>query len=107
MTNKFDFVSVMKKSNVHFGGLSISHVIKLVDGTQKTLGVFLPSKQPLVFRTHVFERIEIISGECHVQIGQDPEIHLVRAGEYFDIPENSQFSVTVNEVVDYVCHLEK
>ncbi|SPL72244.1 pyrimidine/purine nucleoside phosphorylase [Acinetobacter stercoris] len=107
MTNQFDFVSVTKKSNVHFGGLSISHIIKLEDGTQKTLGVILPSEQPLTFRTHVAERIEIISGECRVKIGQDPEVHIIHAGESFEVPENSQFSVTADEIVDYVCHLEK
>ncbi len=40
------------------------------DGTKKTLGVILPTEQPLTFETHVPERMEIISGECRVKIAR-------------------------------------
>jgi hypothetical protein len=106
VTEQFDFISIKKKANVHFNGASISHAIVLKDGTKKTLGVILPSEDPLTFKTHLTERIEIISGECSVQIGHAPEIRIYKSGESFQIPAHSQFKIKSSEVVDYVCHFE-
>ncbi|MGG2096200.1 DUF1255 family protein [Acinetobacter haemolyticus] len=106
MPEQFDFVSIKKKANVHFNGASISHILVLKDGSKKTLGVILPSEEPLTFKTHLAERIEIISGQCSVQIADDPEIQVYASGESFQIPANSQFKIQTNEVVDYVCHFE-
>ncbi|GAM30409.1 hypothetical protein P23_0912 [Acinetobacter calcoaceticus] len=52
------------------------------------------------------ERIEIISGKCTVQIGDEPEATIYSSGESFNVPENSKFKIMTNEVIDYVCHLE-
>ena len=60
MSAQFDHVSVVKKSNVYFDGLCVSHTVQFEDGTKKTLGVLLPSKQELTFETHVPERMEIV-----------------------------------------------
>lgn len=106
MSEQFDFVSIKKKANVHFNGASISHILVLKDGTKKTLGVILPSEEPLIFKTHLAERIEIISGQCSVQIGDDPNMKIYRTGESFQIPANSQFKIQTSETVDYVCHFE-
>ncbi|WP_333669211.1 pyrimidine/purine nucleoside phosphorylase [Acinetobacter guillouiae] len=106
MTEKFDFISIKKKANVHFNGASISHAIELKDGTKKTLGVILPSEDPLTFKTHLTERIEILSGECSVQIGNKSEIKIYKSGESFQIPAHSQFKIKTSEVVDYICHFE-
>ena len=107
MSNQFDHVSVIKKSNVYFGGLCISHTVQFEDGTKKTLGVILPTEQALTFETHVAEHIEIVSGQCQVKIGLQTEMRLYHAGESFDVPANSRFSMMASEVVDYICHLEK
>ncbi len=106
MPNQFDAVSISKKANVHYEGHSISHVIELEDGTKKTLGVILPTKKALTFKTHVSERIEIISGKCSVQIDDDPDTKIYSSGESFNVPENSKFKIITDEVIDYVCHLE-
>ncbi|MCS4297134.1 MULTISPECIES: pyrimidine/purine nucleoside phosphorylase [Acinetobacter] len=106
MTEQFDFISIKKKANVHFNGTSISHAIELKDGTKKTLGVILPSKEPLIFKTHLAERIEIFSGECSVQIGDAPDIKIYKSGESFQIPAQSQFKIKTSKVVDYICHFE-
>lgn len=108
MSLQFDHVSVIKKSNVYFGGRCISHTVQFSDGTKKTLGVMLPTtnKDPLIFETHVTERMEIISGECHVWIADEQEGELFRAGQSFYVPANSTFKVVADEIVDYVCHLE-
>ncbi len=34
-STQFDHVSVIKKSNVYFGGLCISHTVQFEDGTKK------------------------------------------------------------------------
>ncbi|WP_298145278.1 pyrimidine/purine nucleoside phosphorylase [uncultured Acinetobacter sp.] len=106
MSAQFDHVSVVKKSNVYFGGLCISHVVQFADGTKKTLGVILPTSQALTFETHAPERMEIISGECRVQIAESTEGELFRAGQSFYVPGNSYFKIETDEVLDYVCHFE-
>ncbi|MCU4528185.1 DUF1255 family protein [Acinetobacter pittii] len=80
MSNQFASVSIIKKAIVHYGGHSISHVIELEDGTRKTLGVIFPTDKYLTFRTHVPERIEIISGKCSVQIGNQSEVKIYSSG---------------------------
>lgn len=105
MSNQFDSVSITKKASVHYKGHSVSHLIQLDDGTRKTLGVILPTDKPLIFKTHVPERIEIISGKCRVQIGDEPEAKIYSSGESFYVPENSQFRLIADEVIDYICHL--
>ena len=37
MSNQFDFVSSVKKPTVHYGGRSVSHVLKIEDGSQKPI----------------------------------------------------------------------
>ncbi len=37
MSTQFDHVSVIKKSNVYFGGLCISHTVQFEDGTKKNV----------------------------------------------------------------------
>ena len=106
MSSKFDHVSVIKKSNIYFGGLCVSHTVQFEDGTKKTLGVILPTEQALTFETHVPERMEIISGECRVKIAESEEHELFRAGQSFYVPGNSKFKIETDEVLDYVCHLE-
>ena len=106
MSGQFDCVSIIKKPTIHEYGCCISHCIQLPDGTQKTLGVFLPTEQPIVFETAVAERLEIISGECRVQIADSEESELFRAGQSFYVPGNSRFKIETDDVLDYVCHLE-
>ena len=103
---QFDSVTVLKKSNVYFDGLCISHTVQFEDGTTKTLGVILPTKQPLTFKTHVPERMEIVTGECRVTIADNTESELFRAGQSFYVPGDSLFKIETDAVLDYVCHLE-
>lgn len=106
MSNQFDFVSVVKKPTVHYGGRSVSHVLKMEDGSQKTIGVFLLSEQPMTFEAHVKERVEITSGQCVVQIGEQGEFVQYTSGESFIVPQDSIFKVQCTDVVDYVCHFD-
>lgn len=80
VSDQFDVVSITKKATVHFKGASISHMLKFKDGSKKTLGVILPSAHPLIFKTHLAERIEITSGQCKVQIGNMSELKVYSSG---------------------------
>lgn len=104
-THQFDQVTVFTKSNVYFGGLCVSHTIQLADGTRKTLGVLIPNPtgEALVFNTNAAEVMEITSGECWVTVANTEKV-CVKAGESFDVPANSQFTVELTEPVDYICH---
>ena len=46
MSTQFDFVSVVKKPNIYFDGLSISRTIQFKNGIKKKLGVILPKERP-------------------------------------------------------------
>ncbi len=83
----------------------MSFNVKMVH--KRPLGLFCHTDQPLTFETHVAEHIEIVSGQCQVKIGLQTEMRLYYAGESFDVPANSRFSMMASEVVDYICHLEK
>src|SRR5690606_35153943 len=106
MSAQFDHVSVLKKSNVYFGGLCISHIVQFEDGTKKTLGVILSSENALTFETHVPERMEIVSDKCRVQIGDSQESVLFRASQSLYVPVNSNFKIETDDVLDYVCHFK-
>lgn len=101
---QFDQVTVLKKSNVYFEGKCISHTVQFDDGSRKTLGVILPST--LTFKTTIPERMEIISGECRVTLPNQPEPEMYRAGQFFFVGGNSEFTIEAIETVDYVCHFE-
>ncbi len=103
---QFNQVTVIKKANIYFDGKCISHTIQFDDGSKKTVGVILPTEKPLIFETHVPERMEIISGECRVKIADQAESELYRAGQSFYVPGSSRFSIETVEPIDYVCHLE-
>ncbi|MBP4999408.1 DUF1255 family protein, partial [Acinetobacter baumannii] len=68
-STQFDHVTVIKKSNVYFGGACISHTVQFEDGTKKTLGVIVPTVQAVSFEPHVAERLELFSGVCRGVFG--------------------------------------
>ena len=71
MPDKFDNVSVVKKSNVFFDGKCVSHSVLFPDGTRKTVGVIMPGSK-LTFNVSTPELMEITSGTCHVKIAGEP-----------------------------------
>lgn len=100
---QFDQVTVLKKSNIYFGGKCISHTVQFEDGSRKTLGVILPSI--VTFKTSVPERMEIVAGECRVTL-PGKEAELFRPGQFFFVPGEAEFTIEAQEPVDYVCHFE-
>lgn len=103
---QFNHVSVEKKANIYFEGRCMSHTVLFADGKKKMLGVILPGDEELKFATHTSEKIEIISGECYVQLPSNNNFQNYRAGQSFFVKGNSHFTLKCSEVVNYVCHLE-
>jgi purine/pyrimidine-nucleoside phosphorylase len=101
-TDKFDNVSVTTKANVYFDGKCVSHGIKLADGTQKSVGVVLPSA--LTFNTGAPEIMECVAGSCEYQLAGSTEWHTSAAGHSFSVPGNSAFNIRVTEAYHYICH---
>lgn len=100
--SQFDAVSVVKKANVYYDGLCISHTVLFPDGRCKTLGVIFPST--LNFQTGAPEIMEINAGRCRVRQDGESEWKTYGAGESFQIPGNSRFDIETLELLDYVCH---
>jgi len=69
-STQFDHVTVIKKSNVYFGGACISHTVQFEDGTKKTLGVIFRAGQSFyVPGNSVFkiETDEVLDYVCHLE----------------------------------------
>ena len=99
---QFDNVSVVKKSNVFFGGLCVSHTLLFPDGVRKTVGVIFVSQ--LTFNTSGAERMEITSGVGRVRLKGEKEWRALKAGDQFEVAANSSFEIEALEPLDYVCH---
>lgn len=103
MSDKFDNVSVGKKSNVFFDGKCVSHSVFFPDGSRKTVGVIMPGSQ-LTFNVGAPELMEITAGECSVKIAGEPAFKTYAAGASFKVAENGSFEIHAGaEAVNYVC----
>jgi uncharacterized protein YaiE (UPF0345 family) len=100
--SQFHKVSVVKKSNIYFDGLCVSHTVLFDDGTRKTLGVIFPSV--LTFATTAPEIMEIVSGTCRVRLAGESDWASYGAGQSFEVAGNSGFDIETTDVLDYVCH---
>ncbi|NVO00586.1 MAG: pyrimidine/purine nucleoside phosphorylase [Geobacteraceae bacterium] len=99
--SEFKNVTVVKKANIYFDGGVVSHTVLFADGTKKTLGVMQPGEYG--FSTGKAEIMEILSGELDLLLPGSAEWKPVKAGEAFDVPANSSFTMKVNTVSDYCC----
>jgi purine/pyrimidine-nucleoside phosphorylase len=101
----FDNVSVAAKANIYFDGKVISHSLIFKDGSKKTIGTIYPGSY--VFNTAAPEKMEIISGVCKAMIKGSSEWKEYKAGEFFKVPANSSFEITVDSgITEYVCSFE-
>ena len=105
MSDKFENISVVKKSNVFFDGKCVSHSVLFPNGKRKTVGVILPDSK-LTFNVGVAEVMEITSGSCEVKIAGEPAFKTYKPGMQFSVPANSSFEIHAQDTVDYVCSFE-
>jgi purine/pyrimidine-nucleoside phosphorylase len=100
--SSFPNVTVDAKANVYFDGQVVSHTIHFADGTRKTLGLIYPGK--FHFGTAAPERMEIIAGNCEINLDGTAETLTIEAGSAFDVAGNSGFTIKVEEgICEYIC----
>ena len=99
---EFKNVSANALANVYFDGKVVSHGITLEDGTTKTFGVIFPGSYH--FGTEAAERMEVTAGACKVTLDGSDVVKGYKAGEYFDVPAHSGFTIEVDgEIAQYIC----
>ena len=101
-TVKIDHVSVTTQANVYFDGKCISHGVTLADGTQKSVGVILPST--LTFNTGAPEIMECVGGACEYKLAGSDAWVTSGEGEQFSVPGQSSFDIRVATTYHYICH---
>ena len=99
---QFANVTVVTKANVYFDGKVVSHTVQFTDGAKKTLGLIYPGS--FHFGTGAPERMEIIAGSCRVTLDGGGESKNYSAGEQFDVPGKSGFTIEVTSgICEYIC----
>ena len=94
-------VEIIKAANIYFDGKVTSRIIKLNDGSTKTLGIMMPGE--FEFSTEKHELMEILAGEMNVLLPGSDRWKTIQGGESFEVPAQSFFKLQVNSVVDYCC----
>src|ERR1700709_444412 len=89
----FAHVEVVAKANVYFEGKVISHTVLFADGSKKTLGLIFPGS--FHFGTGAPERMEILAGDSRATLDGATAVHVYAAGQYFDVPGKSGFTIEV------------
>jgi uncharacterized protein YaiE (UPF0345 family) len=99
---EFHGVTAIAKANVYFDGKVISHTLLFPDGSKKTLGLIYPGRYH--FGTDKGERMELVSGECEVHVDGSNASAAYAAGQTFEVPARSGFSIGVSSgICQYIC----
>ena len=102
LPTQFAGVTVATKANVYFDGKVVSHTVLFPDGTKKTLGLIYPGSYH--FGTGAPERMEIVAGACRVALDGTKEVRSHAAGQSFDVPGKSGFTIEVaGGLCEYIC----
>ena len=100
--DQYEGVSVVTKANVYFEGNVVSHGVLFPDGSKKTLGLIYPGQYH--FNTKAAEEMLIVSGNCKVVLDGQRDPRDFSAGEKFDVPGDSGFSIEVTTgLCEYIC----
>jgi len=99
--SEFKNVTVFKKANVYFDGKVTSRTVLFSDGSKKTLGIMMPGEYE--FGSAEKEVMEILAGDLEVLLPGASAWKPVKAGESFEVPPQSKFSLKVKTVTDYCC----
>ncbi len=102
LPTQFAGVTVVTKANVYFDGKVVSHTVLFADGAKKTLGLIYPGSYH--FGTGAPERMEIIAGDCRVTLDGSTAVADYPAGQHFDVPGKSGFTIEVKAgICEYIC----
>lgn len=99
---EFHNVTAVTKANVYFDGKVVSHSIIFGCGGKKTLGLIFPGS--FHFGTDKAERMELVAGQCTVKLDGQSESRTYAAGQSFDVPAKSGFTIEVTSgQCEYIC----
>ena len=99
---EFAGVTIATRANVYFDGKVVSHSITLPDQSRKTLGLIFPGTYH--FGTKAAEIMEIVNGRCEVTLDGAGEKRGYGAGQRFEVPADSGFTIEVGEgICEYIC----
>lgn len=102
LPTEFTGVTVHTKANVYFDGRVVSHSVVFASGEKKTLGLIYSGSYH--FGTGAPERMEIVAGSCRVTLDGQCDAHTYAAGQYFDVPGKSGFTIDVaTGICEYIC----
>lgn len=102
LPTQFANVTIVTKANIYFDGKVVSHTVLFTDGAKKTLGLIYAGS--FHFGTGAPERMEIISGACRVTLDGSSETNAYSAGQFFDVPGKSGFTIEVaSDICEYIC----
>jgi purine/pyrimidine-nucleoside phosphorylase len=101
LPTQFTGVTVTTKANVYFDGKVVSHSVLFPDATKKTLGLIYSGS--FHFSTGAPERMEIVAGACRVTLDGQREVRACAAGQHFDVPGQSGFTIEVDGLCEYIC----
>jgi uncharacterized protein YaiE (UPF0345 family) len=100
--SEFANVTVVAKANVFFEGRVVSHVVRMADGSKKTLGLIYPGQYH--FDTREPERMDITSGSCRVKLAGAESWQTYAAGSSFKVAAGSGFDIAVDGgIAEYIC----
>ena len=104
---EFSSVTAVAKANVYFDGKVVSHTVLFPDGSKKTLGIIYPGEYH--FGTDAAELMQVTDGACSVQLDGTSEATGYAAGQEFNVPAKSGFTITVKDggLCQYVCSFLK
>lgn len=101
-SSEFSNVTAIAKANVYFDGKVVSHTLLFADGSKKTLGLIYPGEYH--FGTDAPERMDIVAGNCSVVLDGGGASAAYAAGQGFDVPGKSGFTIRVDSgIAEYVC----
>jgi uncharacterized protein YaiE (UPF0345 family) len=98
---EFTNVTIVQKANVYFEGKVTSRTVLFPDGSKKTLGIMLPGAYE--FGTADKEIMEILSGDLEIKLPGQNEWRRIKAGESFEVPAQTKFSLKIHSITDYCC----
>ena len=95
-------MTALTKANVYFEGKVVSHTLLFPDGSKKTLGLIYPGQYH--FGTDKAERMEIVAGQCAIQVDGTTATLSFAAGQAFEVPTQSGFDIEVKSAIcEYIC----
>jgi len=90
----------MFQMNEYFDGKVKSLAFENEEGSA-TMGVMAEGEY--VFNTSCLEIMQVVSGSLRVQLPGCDVWQTFAAGEYFEVPANTSFTVQVSEQTAYLC----